>query len=63
MRQIMLTQSGAPGYVIGWTNFSHLHSVHGFRRNFNVLLDLSSNIYLLVLVGVELSLSVVVTPS
>ena len=23
MRQTMLTQSGAPGHVIGWTNFSH----------------------------------------
>ena len=29
----MLTQSGAPGCVIGWTNFSHWHSVNGFRRN------------------------------
>ena len=28
----MLTQSGAPGRVTGWTNFSHQHSVHGLHR-------------------------------
>ena len=30
----MLTQSGAPGCVVGWTSFSHWQIVHGFRRNF-----------------------------
>ena len=34
MKQTTLTQSGAPGRVIGWTNFSHKHSMHGFCRNF-----------------------------
>ena len=30
----MLTQSEAPGHVIGWTSFSHWHSMHRFCRNF-----------------------------
>ena len=30
----MPNQSGAPGCVIGLTNFSHYHSMHGFCRNF-----------------------------
>ena len=29
MKQMTLAQSGAPGGVIGWTNFSHLPIVHG----------------------------------
>ena len=37
MRQTMLTQSGAPGRVIGWINLSHWHSMNGFRRNFQCL--------------------------
>ena len=42
MRPKTLTQSGAPGRVIGLANFSHWHSMHGFRRNFNNVLDLST---------------------
>ena len=43
MRHTRLTQSGAPGRVIGCTSFSHWRSVHGFRRIFkNVSLDLSA---------------------
>ena len=38
----MLTQSGAPSRVNGWTNFSHLHSIHGFSQSLNVSLDLST---------------------
>ena len=52
----MHTQSGAPGCVIDWTNFSHLHSVHGFVKIFNVSLDLST-IYFAHSVGVDLTLS------
>ena len=33
----MLTQSGAPGHVIGWTNFSHYHSIHGFCKELHKL--------------------------
>ena len=29
-----LTQSRAPGRVIGWTSFSHWHSVNGLHGNF-----------------------------
>ena len=32
MSETTLTQSIAHGRVIDWTNFSHQHSVHGFRR-------------------------------
>ena len=57
----MLTQSGAPGRVIGYTNFSYWHSVHRLHR---YVLDFTlSAICILVLVGVELLLCVVVTPS
>ena len=61
IRQTTLTQSRAPDRVIGWTNFSHEHSVHGLRQNvpyFNL-----SAIYLFVLVGVELPLCIAVTLS
>ena len=36
----MLTQSGAHGHVIGWTNFSHKYSIHGFCQHFNISMDL-----------------------
>ena len=34
IRQTKLAQSGAPGHVIGWTNFSHWHSIHWFCQFF-----------------------------
>ena len=61
MKQTTFTQSGAPGRVNGWTNFSHWHSVD-YIKIFNISLDLST-IYLLVLVGVNVPLHVAVTPS
>ena len=57
----MLAQSGAPGRVIGWTNFSHQHSIHGFRRNFQHCTGFVY--YFLILVGVEIPLCIVVTLS
>ena len=36
----MLTQSGTPGHVICWTNFSHKHM--DFVELFNVSLGLSA---------------------
>ena len=39
MRLTTLTQSGAPGRVIGWTNFSHHHY---FVEILNIVLDLST---------------------
>ena len=44
MRQTTFTQSGAPSRVIGWTNFSHQHSIYGpdFVEMFNISLDLST---------------------
>ena len=65
MRQTLLTQSGAPGRVIGWTNFSHKHSVHGFCRSFQcftVFVCICLSI-LLIFLGVELPLCIVVTLS
>ena len=56
----MLTQSGAPGRVIGWTNFSHYHSIHSFCRFF-IFHWICLPSILLILVGVELPLCVVVT--
>ena len=40
----MLTQPGAPSHVIGWTNFSHWHSMHAFDfvEIFKIVLDLST---------------------
>ena len=52
----MLTQSGASGGVIGWNNFSHWHSVHGF----SVFHWICLLFILLISVGVELPLCVVV---
>ena len=62
MRQMTLTQSGEPGRVIGLTNFSHLHSMHGFRRNVQFFHWILSAIYFifLILVGIELLLCMVV---
>ena len=51
MRQKTLTQSGAPGRVIGWTNFSHWHSIYWFCRFFTFLW-ICLPIILLILVGV-----------
>ena len=62
MRQTMLTQSGAPGRVIGWTNFSHLHSIHWFCRLL-IFHWICLPSILLILVGVELPFCVVVTLS
>ena len=62
MRQMMLTQSGAPGRVIGWTNFSHQHSCIDFCRFF-IFHWICLPSILLILVGVELPLCVVVTLS
>ena len=56
MRQMTLTQSGAPGRVIGWTNVSHKHSTHGFRISLLLFI-------FLILVGDELPLCIVVTLS
>ena len=44
MRLTALSQSGAPGRIIGWTNFSQWQIVHGFVKTVNVLLD-SSYLY------------------
>ena len=38
----MLTQSGAHGRVIGWTNFSHWHSYMDFVEIFDIVLQLST---------------------
>ena len=39
----MLTQSGAPGRVIGWTNFSHLSTQYiDYVEILNISLDLST---------------------
>ena len=43
MRQTTFTQSGAPGCVIGWTNFSPWYLVHGFHRNFQCFISLSTS--------------------
>ena len=59
----MLTQYGVPGLIIGWASFSPEHSVHGFHRNFFTLQGICLLFMLVVLVGVELLLCVVVTPS
>ena len=45
MRQTTLTQSRAPGRVIGWTNFSHQHSEHGFCRNFQFFTGFVSHLF------------------
>ena len=43
MKQTTLTQSGALGRVIGWTNFSQYHSMDmDFVETFNISLDLST---------------------
>ena len=43
MRQATLTQSGAPGRVIGWTNFSDSSTQYmDFVEIFNISLDLST---------------------
>ena len=43
MRQMTLTQSRAPGCVIGWTNVSHYHmdQYMDFVEIFNISLDFS----------------------
>ena len=63
MRQTTLTQSGAPGRVIGWDNFSHWLSIQRFRWNFQTLywICLLFNFY--ILLGDELPLCIVATLS
>ena len=59
----MLTQSGAPGCVIGWTDFSHQHSIHGFHQNFQHCTGFVHYLFcfvLLILMGAELPLCIVV---
>ena len=58
----MLTQSGAPGRVIDWTNFSHQHFNVYTTSEFSIFHWICP-LYLLVLVGVGLPLCVTVTPS
>ena len=45
MKQTTLTQSGAPGRVICWTNFLHKHSMHGLRRNFRCFTGFVDHLY------------------
>ena len=52
MKQTTLTQSRAPGRVIGWTNFSHWRIVHEFCRHCQCFTGFAY-IILLVFIGVE----------
>ena len=55
MRQMTLTQSGAPGRVIGWLNSHTSTQYMDFVEIFNISLNLLLFI-LLILVGVDLPL-------
>ena len=56
----MLSQSGAPGCIIGWSNFSHKHSGQEFHWNqFSVFHRFCQRFILLVLLRVEVPLCLV----
>ena len=61
MRQMTLAQSGAPGCVIGWTNFLHKQNNTCSLSKFSIFYWICLLVILLISVGVELLLYLAVT--